>query len=119
MSAPLRSTKSTHVLSERLGFLRAEPPKRRYGRVFVGSIEEAQGRSFDVVFLPGWQKGCSQGGLWKIHFCWMSTVGSLRPGWIGRIRGSLGERMLLRSATAVAAKALVVSYPRIALQPRE
>ena len=55
--APLRSTKSTDVLSERLGFLRSEPPKRRYGRVFVGSIEEARGRSFDVVFLPGLAEG--------------------------------------------------------------
>ena len=45
------------VLSERLGFLRTEPPKRRYGRVFVGSIEEARGRSFDVVFLPGLAEG--------------------------------------------------------------
>ena len=45
------------VLSERLGSLRTDPPKRRYGRVFVGSIEEARGRSFDFVFLPGLAEG--------------------------------------------------------------
>ena len=33
------------VLSEKLGSLRQEPPRRRYGQVFVGSIEEARGRS--------------------------------------------------------------------------
>ncbi len=45
------------VLSERLGFLRSEPPKRRYGRVFVGSIDEVRGRAFDFVFLPGLAEG--------------------------------------------------------------
>jgi hypothetical protein len=40
------------VLSDRLRFLRTEPPPRRYGRVWIGSIEEARGRSFDVVFPP-------------------------------------------------------------------
>ena len=41
------------VLSERLRMLRLEPPHRRYGSVFVGSIDEARGRVFDIVFLPG------------------------------------------------------------------
>jgi CRISPR/Cas system-associated exonuclease Cas4 (RecB family) len=45
------------VLSERLRFLRREPPARRWGRVFVGSIEEARARSFRVVFLPGLAEG--------------------------------------------------------------
>ena len=45
------------VLSDRLRFLRREPPQRRYGRVFVGSIEEARGREFAVVFLPGLAEG--------------------------------------------------------------
>ena len=45
------------VLSEKLGSLRTDPPRRRYGHVFVGSIEETRGRSFDVVFLPGLAEG--------------------------------------------------------------
>ena len=45
------------VLSERLRFLRREPPSQRWGRVFVGSIEEARGREFSVVFLPGLAEG--------------------------------------------------------------
>ena len=45
------------VLSERLRFLRTERSGRRYGRVFVGSIDESRGRSFDVVFLPGLAEG--------------------------------------------------------------
>ena len=30
-----------------------EPPRRRYGRVFVGTPHQARGRSFRVVFVPG------------------------------------------------------------------
>jgi ATP-dependent helicase/nuclease subunit B len=45
------------VLSERLSFLRREPPSRRWGQVFVASIDEARGREFSVVFLPGLAEG--------------------------------------------------------------
>jgi ATP-dependent helicase/nuclease subunit B len=41
------------VLLERLALLDQKPPATRYGRVFVGSIEQARGRRFDVVFVPG------------------------------------------------------------------
>ena len=44
-------------LSDRLRFLRREPPLRRYGCVFVGAIDEVRGRVFDVVFLPGLCEG--------------------------------------------------------------
>jgi len=45
------------VLSDRLRFLRREPPTGRYGRVFVGGIDEVRGRVFDIVFLPGLCEG--------------------------------------------------------------
>jgi CRISPR/Cas system-associated exonuclease Cas4 (RecB family) len=41
------------VLAGELATLAERPPADRYGRVFVGTIEQARGRSFDVVFLPG------------------------------------------------------------------
>jgi len=47
----------TEVLSDRLRFLRREPPQRRWGRVFVCPVEEARGREFAVVFLPGLSEG--------------------------------------------------------------
>ena len=91
------------VLSERLGFLRSEPPKRRYGRVFVGSIDEARGRSFDVVFLPGLAEGLFPRRALE------------DPLLLDEQRAGLGldqqdqrvarERMLMRSAAAAAAKA--------------
>src|SRR5262249_17664804 len=41
------------VLAHRLTLLRTEPTERRYGKVFVGTIAEAAGLSFESVFLPG------------------------------------------------------------------
>ena len=33
--------------------MESEPPSRRFGRVFVGTPQQARGRSFRVVFVPG------------------------------------------------------------------
>ena len=50
---PVSLTEVQDVLAERLTELQAEPPARRYGRVFVGGPEHVRGRIFDVVFVPG------------------------------------------------------------------
>jgi CRISPR/Cas system-associated exonuclease Cas4 (RecB family) len=101
------------VLAERMGFLRSDPPQRRYGRVFVGSIEEARGRSFDIVFLPGLAEGLfprrslEDPLLLDEHRIKLSKALDTQDQRVAR------ERMLLRSAAAAAAKTLVVSYPRM------
>ena len=41
------------VLAEGLATVAERPPAARYGRVFVGTLEQARGRAFDVVFVPG------------------------------------------------------------------
>ena len=41
------------VLADQLATLAERPPASRYGCVFVGTLEQARGRSFDVVFIPG------------------------------------------------------------------
>src|SRR5262249_58737357 len=41
------------VLSPRLRDVTEPPPRRRYGRVFVGTTRAARGMVFDVVFVPG------------------------------------------------------------------
>ncbi|MCA1575654.1 MAG: hypothetical protein LC770_14240, partial [Acidobacteria bacterium] len=41
------------VLGSRLHDLGVKPPPRRYGCVFVGSVDSARGLSFQVVFIPG------------------------------------------------------------------
>jgi len=101
------------VLSEKLGLLRTEPPKRRYGHVFAGSIEEASGRTFDVVFVPGLAEGLfprralEDPLLIDQHRATLSTRLDTQEHRVAR------ERMLLRSAAAAATSRLIVSYPRM------
>ena len=100
------------VLSDRLSFLRAEPPPRRYGCVWVGSTEEARGRCFDVVFLPGLAEGifpkrAAEDPL-LLDVYRKDLDGLLQQD--GRVAR---ERLLLRVAAASARTRLVVSYPRM------
>jgi hypothetical protein len=41
------------VLAPRLRQLEQDPPARRFGRLFIGTPEQARGRSFELVFVPG------------------------------------------------------------------
>ncbi len=101
------------VLSERLGSLRTDPPKRRYGRVFVGSIEEARGRSFDVVLLPGLAEGLFPRRAFEDPLLLDEHRVKLAAGLPMQADRVAAERMLLRSAAAAASQSLVVSYPRM------
>lgn len=101
------------VLSERLSFLRAEPPQRRWGRVFVGSIEEARGRSFDIVFLPGVAEGLFPRRALEDPLLLDEQRVKLSAGLATQDQRIARERMLLRSAAAAASQSLVVSYPRM------
>ncbi len=106
------------VLAERLRFSRREPPKRRYGRVFVGGVEEAAGRSFDLVFVPGLAEGV---------FPRRSGEDALLLDERRRALGGAGyrlavdvdrtrrEQLLLRLAAGAAAGRLDASYPRVDL----
>lgn len=100
------------VLEDRLRFLRREPPTRRYGRVFVGSIEEARGREFDVVFLPGLAEGLFPRRPFEdplLLDIYRERLGGLRR----KQDRAAEERLLLRTAAAAAVSKLVISYPRM------
>lgn len=107
------------TLEERLTELRAEPPQRRYARVFVGTVDEARGRSFDTVFLPGLAEGIfprrasEDPLLLDVHRRQLDTTLPTRA---DRVED---ERLLLRIAAGAAHRRLVVSYPNLdALQGR-
>src|ERR1019366_3994835 len=42
-----------NVLQHWLANLQQQPPETRYGRVLVATPEQARGRVFDIVFIPG------------------------------------------------------------------
>jgi ATP-dependent helicase/nuclease subunit B len=110
---PLTLHEVYDVLSERLGFLRSEPPQRRYGRVFVGSIEEARGRTFNTVFLPGLAEGLFPRRALEDPLLLDDQRVKLAAGLETQDDRIARERMLLRSAAAAASRNLVVSYPRM------
>jgi RecB family exonuclease len=101
------------VLTDRLRFLRRDPPPRRYGQVFVGTIDEARARAFDIVFLPGLAEGLfprrafEDPLLLDIHRRNLRGSLSVQDDRVAR------ERLLLRIAAAAARTRLVVSYPRM------
>ncbi|MGH9558242.1 MAG: PD-(D/E)XK nuclease family protein, partial [Bryobacteraceae bacterium] len=101
------------VLGERLRFLRCDPLQRRYGRVFVGSIEEARGREFAAVFLPGLAEGlfprrASEDPLLLDDF--RRAMEAALPVLDDR---AARERSLLRLAAGAARERLIASYPRM------
>ncbi len=101
------------VLSEKMGSLRNDPPRRRYGQVFVGSIDEARGRAFDVVFLPGLAEGLFPRRALEDPLLLDQYRENLKASLDTKHQRIARERMLLRSAAAAARTMLVVSYPRM------
>lgn len=101
------------VLSERLGQLRREMPSRRYGHVFITSIEEARGRTFRVVFLPGLAEGVFPKRVFEDPLLLDEYRKPLDAGLLLRTDKAANERRLLRYAVAAAGERLFVSYPRM------
>ncbi|MBI3050060.1 MAG: PD-(D/E)XK nuclease family protein [Acidobacteria bacterium] len=112
---PIDLDEARRVLSERLLTLETEPPARRFGRVFVGTPQQARGRSFRVVFVPGLaermfpQKPLEDPLL--LDELRTAADRSLRT----QPHRLAGERLLLHLAAGAAAERLYVSYPRIEL----
>src|SRR5262249_12646415 len=50
---PVTLSEVREALSDRLTQLSIEPPRSRYGRVFIGTPEQLRGRKFKIVFVPG------------------------------------------------------------------
>jgi CRISPR/Cas system-associated exonuclease Cas4 (RecB family) len=101
------------VLADRLVTLEEEQPQHRFGRVFVATPEQARGRAFRVVFVPGLaervfpQRPREDPLLLDDRREALSD--ELRT---QSVRGHR-ERMLLRLAVGAAEERVVLSYPRV------
>jgi hypothetical protein len=100
------------VLSERLTSL-SEPPRRpRYGKVLVASADQARGRAFTVVFVPGLAERLFPRALHEDPL----LVDDLRAGIDGLLRQdgrAAIERLSLRLTIGAATDRVYVSYPRL------
>ncbi|HTB13024.1 MAG TPA: PD-(D/E)XK nuclease family protein [Bryobacteraceae bacterium] len=101
------------VLGERLGFLRRDPPDRRYGHVLVCSIEESRGQEFAVVFLPGLAEGLFPQKALEDPLLLDAFRKAADQNLPLRHHRVDQERVRLHLAVAAANEKLVVSYPRM------
>jgi ATP-dependent helicase/nuclease subunit B len=107
------------VLAGELATLAERPPDDRYGRVFVGTVEQARGRSFEVVFLPGLaerifpQKPREDPILLDALRRDLNAVSGHDQPLATQDDRAHRERLLLRLAVGAARRRLHLSYSRI------
>src|SRR5262249_23718125 len=106
------------VLSPRLLELGIPPPRRRYGSVFVGSVESARGASFEVVFAPGLAEKLFPRKIIEDPIM-LDSQRALGDG-LERMQTQkdrvAAERLALRLAVGAASRRLYLSYPRLDVQ---
>jgi hypothetical protein len=131
---PVGLDEVTRVLRPHLLEITRPPEGNRYGKVFVGTIDEARGRSFDLVFVPGladhlFPRPVRQEAILSdtkreaINEASNGSGAESRGGANGRPRLSLptttdrvaNEQLLLRLAVGAASKRVVLSFPRMDL----
>jgi ATP-dependent helicase/DNAse subunit B len=111
---PVSLEEARNVVADRLLLLEMDPPRHRHGRVFVGSPQQARGRTFRVVFVAGLaermfpQKPHEDPMLLDREM--RVALGAGLP--VQEDRGRM-ERLLLRLAVGAPTERLWLSYPRI------
>jgi CRISPR/Cas system-associated exonuclease Cas4 (RecB family) len=111
---PVSLEEARNVIADRLRMLEMDPPRHRYGRVFVGSPQQARGRTFRVVFVAGLaermfpQKPHEDPMLLDDEM--RVPLGAGLPVQEDRART---ERLLLRLVAGAPTERLWLSYPRI------
>ena len=90
-----------------------ETQNYRYGRVFVGTPDQARGRSFEVVFVPGLAERIFPQKLREDPLLLDNLRKKVSPRlWVLADR-SQQERLFLQIAIGAARKKLYFSYPRL------
>lgn len=111
---PVSLEEARDVVAERLLSVDFDPPRHRYGRVFVGGPHQARGRTFRVVFVPGLAERMFPQ---KPHEDPMLLDAEMRvpldAGLTVQDDRARTERLLLRLAVGSATERLWLSYPRI------
>ncbi|PWT86413.1 MAG: PD-(D/E)XK nuclease family protein, partial [Blastocatellia bacterium] len=112
---PVSLDEAGDVLAERLLLLEREPPINRYGRVFVGSPQQARGRQFRIVFVPGLAERMFPQRLREDPLLLDDSRAAIGAALATQDDRAGTERLLLRLALGAATEQVHVSYPRIHL----
>ena len=97
------------VIGPRLNTLRATPKEARYGKVWIGGIEEARGMAFRYVYVPGLNEGLFPRPPAEDPLLWQSQRDALG------IELRADDSELLRVAVACASERVVLSFSRLDL----
>lgn len=101
------------VLAERLSSLTEEPLQYRYGHVLVTTLEEARGRTFKIVFVPGLAERIFPQRP-REDALLLDTLRQALSGDLARQGDRIDrERLLLRLAVGAAERNIYLSYPRV------
>ena len=103
------------VLTPRLSTLTHEPPRRRHGRVFIGTPHAARGRSFRVAFVPGLAERMFPQRIREDALLPDRRRESTGASLATQSRRAADERLQLALAVGAASERLYVSYPRVEL----
>jgi RecB family exonuclease len=105
------------VLGPRLRELTVEPPRRRYGAVFVAPAASARGLAFDVVFVPGLAERLFPRKIVEDPILPDAARAALAGGaLVTQSARTAAERLALRLAVGAARRRVHLSYPRLDLE---
>ncbi len=110
---PVSLEEARDVLANRLVLLEREPPRARYGGVFVGSPHQARGRTFRTVFIPGLAERMFPQRLREDPLLLDESRRGLPGDLVTQDERAKTERLLLRLAIGAASERVFVSYPRV------
>lgn len=110
---PVPLGEARDVLADRLGRLQEEPPRVRYGHVFVGTPDRARGRVFDVVFVPGLAERIFPQKPREDPMLLDDLRARLDAALPTQFDRAQHERLLLHLAVGAARTRVYLSYPRM------
>jgi hypothetical protein len=101
------------VLAPRLRDLTEDPPRRRYGAVFVAPPQALRGLSFDVVFVPGLAENVFPAKMVEDPILLDEQRAAVSPELTVEADRIRAERAALRVAVGAASRRVALSYPRV------
>jgi CRISPR/Cas system-associated exonuclease Cas4 (RecB family) len=111
---PVALEQARDVLAERLRTFDEQPPSDRYGRVFVGGPQQARGRAFKVVFVPGLAERLFPQKLREDPLLLDEEMRKPLDAHLAvQEDRARAERLMLRLAVGAATDRLWLSYPRL------
>ena len=111
---PVSLEEARDVIADRLQMLEIDPPRDRYGRVFVGGPQHARGRTFRVVFVPGLAERMFPQHPHEDPLMLDDEMRApLQADLLDQQARLRTERLLLRLAVGAPTERLWLSYPRL------